>query len=225
MRLLQDGFRKLQQIDGTSDSYHVPLLTLASGFERLMKSIICLHVLATTGAFPSGKGCFGTGRTGHDLERLLQRVLQDCFTASYLNRPAAREDHGYLTNDPDFRKLFGILSRFGREARYHYLDVILGMVPTTSSSPDTEWQRLEIAFLSRNGSLVHQLGSGAGITEVRKRVNRHIVSRLERCTRALVRLFTLGELGQLAKQQTGTIRCFLFLTDKDLGDGSTERAV
>jgi hypothetical protein len=215
-RLLEHGFRNLQQIHGSNDFYHAPLLALASGFERLMKSIICLHVMASTGAFPTGKGYFTAGRKGHDLEKLLTWVLQDCFTASYLSRPAAREDHDYLKKDPEFRKLFGILSRFGQAARYHYLDVILGEVPATSS-PEDEWQRLEIDFLSRKGSPVQQFGNMAPVMEVHDRVSREVVGRLERCARALVRLFTLGDLGQLAKQQTGTIRSFLFLTDEDLG--------
>jgi hypothetical protein len=51
VRLIQSGFGQLQQLDGANDFYHMPLLTLSSGFERFLKGsrnpLTCL---------PGGKG-------------------------------------------------------------------------------------------------------------------------------------------------------------------------
>jgi hypothetical protein len=216
IRLLEYGFRSLQQIDGANDFYHVSLLTIASGFERLMKTIICLDVLETTGAFPTNSALF-SGRKGHDLDMLLEKVLTQCFTSAYINsREAARQDYDYLTVEPEFRKLFRILSDFGQAARYYNLDVMLG-IPRNTGSPEAEWKKLEFDFLTQDADWAAQLTDSAKFTEIRARINREIVSRLECCARALTRLFTLGGLGQLAKQQTGTIWPFLTLMDNDLG--------
>ena len=216
IRLLEYGFRSLQQIDGANDFYHVSLLTIASGFERLMKTIICLDVLEQTGAFPTSSSLF-SGRKGHDLEMLLAKVLTQHFTSAYINScVAASQDHNYLTGDPEFRKLFRILSDFGQAARYYNLDVILG-TPRRTGSPEAEWKKLEFDFFAQDADWAAQLTNSAKLTEIHERINREIVSRLERCVRALVRLFTLGALGPLAKQQTGTIWPFLTLMDSDLG--------
>ena len=51
-----------------------------------------------------------------------------------------------------------------------------------------------------------------------KRLNQIIIIKLEYFSRALVRQFTLGDLGTEAKRYTGVISKFLFLMDKDLGN-------
>lgn len=45
VRLIRSGFGQLQNLDGGNDFYHLPLLKLASGFERFMKVILCLRAL------------------------------------------------------------------------------------------------------------------------------------------------------------------------------------
>lgn len=214
IRLLEYGFRCLQQIGGANDFYHVPLLTIASGFERLMKMILCLALLEKTGAFP--RVLFPRGK-GHDLTTLLGKVLTECFTSAYINsRKAASQDYNYLTTDDEFRKLFRILSDFGQAARYYNINVILGSPPHTES-PEAEWKKIELDFLRRDSDWALQLTDITKLADIRARINKEIVSRLERCARALTRLFTLSDLGQLARQQTGTILPFLTLMDSDLG--------
>lgn len=53
VRLIKMGLKEVRNIDGGNDFYHPLMLTLASGIERLMKVIICFHILETTGTFPS----------------------------------------------------------------------------------------------------------------------------------------------------------------------------
>lgn len=55
IRLIQAGFGQLQNLDAANDFYHLPLLTLSSGFERFMKVILCLRILEKTGEFPGRK--------------------------------------------------------------------------------------------------------------------------------------------------------------------------
>ncbi len=64
--LLKGGLRELQHIDGANDFYHLPLLILSSGFERLMKVIICFHSHETNGSYPP-KFPWLEGKHGHDL--------------------------------------------------------------------------------------------------------------------------------------------------------------
>ena len=52
MRLLKTGLRELNRMDGSTDFFHLPILLLASGFERMMKTVICCHYLESTGEFP-----------------------------------------------------------------------------------------------------------------------------------------------------------------------------
>ena len=42
INLLKKGMAELQQISGANDFYHTPILLLSSGFERLIKCLICL---------------------------------------------------------------------------------------------------------------------------------------------------------------------------------------
>jgi len=53
VKLLCLGLAELQGIDGANDFYHLPFLLISSGFERLMKCIICLKRLKDTGRFPT----------------------------------------------------------------------------------------------------------------------------------------------------------------------------
>jgi len=52
MRLLKTGLRELNRTNDRTDFYHIPMLLLSSGLERLMKVLICCHYLETTGTFP-----------------------------------------------------------------------------------------------------------------------------------------------------------------------------
>ena len=216
IRLIEAGLREVQRIDGAYDFYHLLMLSLGGGFERLMKSIICLQVLGQTGSFPE-KCTAWSGKKGHNLENLLHEITEDCFNESYLQKvPAARQDIDFLRGDARLKKIVRILSRFGQAARYHELDVILGKAPPTDS-PEQEWCKLELGLLQEYSDWAKML-QGGKIDEAYKLITSEIVRRIELFARALCRLFTIRELGDLAKQQTGTITTFLFLNDDHLGN-------
>jgi hypothetical protein len=119
-------------------------MLLASGFERMMNTVICCYHLEADGEFPK-REVFPKGSDGHNLELLLNQIRQKCFSGDYIARfPAAETDIAFLQNDPQLLAIAKILPDFGHSARYYNLKVVLGE-PNTGMSPDREWQKLKTA--------------------------------------------------------------------------------
>jgi hypothetical protein len=209
IRLIQAGLGQLQQISFVNNFYHLPLLTLASGFERLMKVIICLHYFENNGQYP---GIDYLKKVGHDLDGLLSRIQEDCFAKEYREGlPAGKRDIECLVAE-DLRCLVRLLGDFARSARYHYLDVVAG-AGELAGSPEDRWDAIETNILRKNRpDFLATLGD-----EAFEYVSSEIVIRFERLARALARLFTVGNLSQRSREFTGLIKPFLFLRDEDLG--------
>lgn len=215
VRLIRAGFGQIQNLDSGNDFYHLPILTLASGFERLMKVILCLRALEVHGEY-SGGNSIPTGRDGHNLELLLQRVITDCFSEHYIeNIPVAAEDMDYLESE-ELANFIRVLSQFGQSARYYYFDVLLGRKPKTQN-PETEWQNLESEFLVERADLLALIGNPDSHGEINREISEILISKLERLARALARLFTIGRIGDEARRYVGNIGGFLHLSDSDLG--------
>ena len=215
VRLIKSGFGQLQQLDGANDFYHMPLLTLSTGFEHFLKVILCFRHLEKTGDFPKPSE-IPSGRQGHDLELLLKKVRKECFLAQYVESiPAAKTDLAYLESD-ELLRLFKVLGRFGQAARYYNLDVILGKKPTTDS-PESEWERLETAVLISRPELLREFEGNPNSGRVFRVIGAEVVARLERLARALARLFTIGKIGAEAKHYSPYVDGFLQLRDKKLG--------
>lgn len=212
VKLLRTGLAELQSIDGANDFYHLPFLLLSSGFERLMKCMICLKRRHDTGAFPPTDEL-----KTHDLMELKNRVLSKCISQTTASsRKATDEDYHFMTADADFQKLLRMLSLFGEFARYYNLDVVTGSTKPPVNAEEM-WEEYERDLVDESGvlsSLYHDVNR---IDDFYGELNCIIVGKLERFARALARQFTLGDLGPEAKSHTGTIDCFLFLTDDDLG--------
>jgi len=216
MRFLKTGLRELNRMDGSTDFFHLPILLLASGFERMMKTVICCHHLETAGEFPR-RAVFPKGRRGHDLVLLLNQITQDCFSDDYLARiPAAKTDIEFLRNDPKLSGVVQILSDFGQSARYYNLNVVLDQRPP-GPSPDDEWQKLEMEVLQEDPSWTSRIGDPKQSHVIHEKINRELTVRCEKLARALARLFTIGGLSSQAKQISPHTHHFLFLMDDQLG--------
>jgi hypothetical protein len=211
--LLQVGLGHLQRIDGANDQYHVPILLLASGFERLIKCLLCLRVLHDEGRYPTP----GEIRQTHNLRPLLQELTDALYVDDFVARPAIRDDLTYLRSDEQLLSLVTALSDFGQAARYYNLDVVSGKDPQYPS-PEEAWNEIENAIIERDPAWARKLEDRpAAIDDLFERVNRELVIGLERLARALARLFTLSRIAEEARVFTGLIGPFLFLRDDELG--------
>jgi hypothetical protein len=217
VRLIKMGLKEVRKIDGGNDFYHPLMMTLASGIERLMKVIICFHIHETTGTFPSAYPWeFKKKKKGHDLVFLLGHIINHCFSDDYLKRiPVAKDDIDYLRNDKHVLELVRILSDFGQSARYYNLDLIKGQ--KTYGSPKDEWQKLESIIFREKPDWQKLIDTDLNLDETFKYINQEIIIRLEIFLRSLSRLFSIGGLGQKAKQYSSAVFPFVQLSDEQLG--------
>jgi hypothetical protein len=216
VRLMKIGLKEIRNIDGGNDFYYPLMLTLANGIERLMKIIICFHILESTGKFPSSYPWEGKKRKGHDLVFLLGYITTHCFSDEYLKKiPVAKDDIGFLRNDNHVLEIVRILSDFAQSARYYNLDLIKGQ--KNYDSPKNEWQKLESIILKERPDWNNLINIDLNLDEMYKHINREIIIRLEKFVRALSRLFTIGGLGQKAKQYSSAVFLFVQLSDSQLG--------
>jgi len=222
MRLLKTGLRELNRMDGSTDFFHLPILLLASGFERMMKIIICCHYLENSGNYPT-RAIFQKGRRGHDLVYLLSQITQDCFSDTYLERiPAAKFDITFLRTDPKLSTIVQIFSDFGQSARYYNLNVVLGE-QEPGPSPDDEWKKLEMEILKEDPSWLQRICNPKETNSIHRQINTALTIQCEKLARALARLFTIGGLGSKARQISPHTNHFLFLMDDELGKTDYER--
>lgn len=215
VELIKKGLKEIRNIDGGNDFYHSIMLPLTSGLERLMKVIICFHIFETEGTLPSAYP-WKKRRQGHDLVFLLNHITTNCFSNNYLMKiPVAKKDIEFLQNDKHVHKIIRILSDFGQSARYYNLDLIKGQKST--DSPEAEWQKLETVILEEKPDWKNLIETDLNLDETYKHINTEIIIRLEKFVRALSRLFTIGGLGQMAKQCSSAVSLFAQLSDENLG--------
>lgn len=215
VRLIKAGFGQLQSIGAGNDFYHLPLLTLASGFERFMKVTLCFRWLEEHGSFPTSKA-FPTGPSGHDLKCLLEKIRTECFLDDYVNNiPVAQGDVEYL-NSKGLLSFISVLNDFGQAARYYNLDVIVGRKVKTDD-PDAAWRRLETEILLARKDLMDEIAENPASDRIRLEINHEVVVRLEKFARAIARLYTIGRIGTEAKRYLAYVGCFLHLSDAELG--------
>ena len=210
---MKSGLRELQRINAANDRFHVPMLMLANGLERLMKTILCYRILHDQSRYPGKEEVPKT----HDLAQLLGAVVEEVFDLEYLRRPAIVEDHAYLTQDARLSELVRALSDFGAAAgRYYNLNVVQGVDPPIPS-PEEAWSEIEMAILRHDQNWVEALSDPAQIDATHERIGRKLVMVFERLARALARTFTLSRLAPEANVDAGVVGDFLFLQDNDFG--------
>jgi hypothetical protein len=221
IRLIKTGLRELQRLTADTDFFHLPILLLSSGFERMLKIAICCHELETTGEYPS-RSVFPRGKRGHDLVVLLDDVTKRCFSDAYLARiSTAKADLEFLRNDDKLRKVVRILSDFGQSARYYNLNVVLNEADP-GPSPAEEWQTLETEVLQEDPAWVTLFGDLTQSDTLIAQINTNLTAHCERLARSLSRLFTLGALGSQAEQISPYTFHFLKLRDDQLGETDYE---
>jgi hypothetical protein len=216
IRLLKTGLRELSRLTAETDFFHLPILLLSSGFERMMKTAICCYQLEATGEYP-GRSDFARGKQGHDLDRLLSDVTRLCYSGDYLARiSTSKADLEFLRDDKRLRRIVRILSDFGLSARYYNLNVVLSEA-NPGPSPDDEWQQLEAEVLQEDPSWAARFDDWRQADADIVRINTDLAVQCEKLARSLSRLFAHGALGSQAETISPYAFHFLKLTDDQLG--------
>ncbi|MDA3906181.1 MAG: hypothetical protein PF484_08920 [Bacteroidales bacterium] len=212
IRLIKLGFGEYQNLDLANDFYYLPFQLISSGLERFMKCHICFGHQEKHNVFPSTE--LFKNKLKQDLHK-----LQDHITANYFqtkNASALKADLKYIKEDSELRELIGLLSEFGKFARYYNLSVVTG---ETNPGIDVkkQWQQFETNLIKGDENLLEKLGNIQFQKEVLYTTTRYVIIKLERLTRALSRQFTLGGLGSIAQQHSSVVYPFLMLKDDELG--------
>ncbi|MEJ2314198.1 MAG: hypothetical protein P8Y85_05365 [Nitrospirota bacterium] len=218
INLLKKGLAELQKIDGANDFYHLPLLLLSSGYERLIKCLLCLAVMDDQGNIKNLPFKI-SGREGHDLEALLNSLLSICEERRYSSTfPAAKADIDLLTDDVHLREIVVLLSEFAKGDRYYNLDIVIGRSGEKSKDPNRSWDDIEKAIIHQQPDILRRLNDlTQDIDGIYKEINRELVKVLEKFARALSRLFVYADFGDFAKQISPLVHDFLLLDDTSIG--------
>jgi hypothetical protein len=215
IKLLKKGMGDLQKISGANDFYHAPILLLSSGYERLIKCLLCLALMDDYWKFKEPPYKTSKGK-GHNLNYLLNRLLSVCAEKNYSSKfPAAKADIDLLSKDKNLRKIISLLSDFAQGGRYYNLDIVLKGT-STYKDPAKGWDKIETTILKTREDLLKKLNDG-DLDDVYKEINRELIITLEKFARALARLFTLADFGDFAKKASLLVYDYLMLMDRDLG--------
>ena len=209
--VIEHGLAILQRNRVDRPKHFVFLTLLSSGFERLMKIILCLHNIETHGRFLS-ESEFKV--FGHDLVKLLQSVIDKCFTDNYLKKPVAAKDLYFIKNEEVLKEMLKVLSDFAKRDRYIFMDGI-SKPATNHEWPDRRWENIERKAIPPD----HYPATidEERVDALQTLANQTLVSCLEKLLRALARLFTLADLGQEARSKLPLLWHFLMLRDEDIG--------
>lgn len=194
-KMLIKGFSDLQHKTLIPEFYHVPLLLLSNGFERIIKCLLCLNNMDENGKIIR---CPYSKKKGHDLKYLLEELLIICKEKMYDQRcPATEKDVEFLVGDIDLNNLISLLSDFGKGARYYNLDIIL-CKKSHYKNPKNVWSEIETTIWKKKFNEGDY--TGEEIKRIHLDVIQILIILLEKFARSLARIFTLGEFGSTGKQ-------------------------
>ena len=91
------------------------------------------------------------------------------------------------------------------------------------SSPEIEWSNLETEVLKDDPHWQQKIADPKQNAAVYRKIDQGLTIQCERLARSLSRLFTIGGLGQLARQISSYTHHFLFLMDDQLGQTDYEK--
>ena len=214
--LILSGFGELQEINFSNDAYHLPHQLLASGFERLMKCYICLVYEARHNNYP---GTQFLRNLSHDLTKIKQTIINEYFLTN--NIPLLKSDYDYIKNDEILDRIVGVLSKFGKYARYYNLDIVTGS-NNSLINPTEEWEKIEKDL---EDPIPYMNSTEAMIRDYYPKVNSKIIAKLEHFARAISMQFTLDKHGPRLQQCSSYLDDFKKLDDSDFGQIDYRRSV
>lgn len=200
------GIKEVKNISLSNDFYHLPILCLTTGFERLMKCIIVTDFYVLPNELVS-KG-YLKNKLGHNLNELLNEVMKiGKKSQSLINREATKKDLDFIENNKEFRKFITILSDFSTSGRYYNLDSLFD----NTNDPIKDFTKFEIEIAAKNNIFI-DIGK-----DPYPKIETEIIKYIEIFTRALSRFFTLGDFKEIGKLLSTKTYDFLFLRDDQLG--------
>lgn len=202
------ALKELQITIQKTSYYFIAFQLLANGIERLLKCAICYGYLHKKGTFPNIKKL-----KNHDITGFFKNFIDNYFTQ---DRQVTKEDYLFLTENNEAIKLINLLSEFAKSARYYDLDIVTDN-PQKSINIYDMWNKVELDYIMDNPNLRNKLFNEPDFEAVNQSVSKHLVSIFEKIARAIVRQFTLGDMGEEPKKYIGHYYHFSHLRDNDIG--------
>lgn len=208
------GLKLLKEQDYLGANNHVPLQSLASGFERLVKILLFIKDKHLTGDFPRhtrARERFALHDNGHGIEKMLDELLKYSETVPLMSSTQVmREDMDFLKNDAQFRMFLRIITDFSKYERYYYIDVI-------ASDNRPQSKNVFNAFISFIYSTTLEMDTtNMTYKQEDEAALKAAVVCIEKGARAIARFFTHGfsDLGRMYYKDFSNL---IVLNDKNLG--------
>ena len=214
--VIKSGLAILQETTAARTNAFLFMLALSTGIERLMKILLCLRSLDEEGRFLTEQELRAFG---HNLVRLNEAVVDQCFTQEALRRPALQEDFDFIRNDPLLQEVLQVLSDFALRDRYVYMDAINDPNGFSGWLED-RWSTIE--RMTMPADEINEMLMQRRLREVISTATQSIVICLERFLRALARTVTLSGLSPEARSMGTAVWDFLMLRDEELGQNIYE---
>lgn len=218
--LVDLGIRELRRIDGSNDMVFTVLELLSQGFERWGKLTLVLAQLERDGSLPTARAL--KSRYAHNVDKIIGAVADEARRPRYLESKGwAREDVAYLREDPHWRRLLGILSKFavaggaGRYANLSALTSDAAQPVSTESSAMDDWSALEFDLLRSQPGGIDLLTSERSHL-VWSMQRDQLTAVVQRAARAMARLYCIELLGRDGQRLWSHVSRFAQLRDSQL---------
>jgi hypothetical protein len=228
IRLIHFGIKELEGINFTnSDNYDLVFIFLSIGFELLMKSMIFFKSYEDKKFFPTKEDM---KEMGHDLVKLKKEIIRnyDKIPENVLGKikKDIKNDQEFVSNDVILIKLIKLLSNFSKSGRYFELDFISKKVIFKKTNngkrkidyfdtPIINIKTLVYDYVVKDHPSLANIENFDDLNNPWLEANRsYIIPPLKKFIGALARQFSLGVLGDKAKECISKDK-YSYLNSKD----------
>jgi hypothetical protein len=211
--MIRSGLVSLVQTPDRPRNLDVAMQNLAPGFERFLKLTFVLAGAHLRGERPTWQVLKGHS---HDLLGLLDSLVDlVAKDEGYATRPVVIVDIQFMRSDQGLRSLLEVLSRFGQYGRYRRLDDLVGDRRSgADGEPSRRWEEIEQGLVWARPDVENIAASMDLMTPA----TFETTGLLQRLARAIMRMWTLGALGEEQEVHYGVLSIFGSLDDDELGD-------
>ena len=212
-RLIHFGIKELEGINFiNSDNYDLVFLFLSRGFELLMKSMVCFKSYEDDKSFPTEEEMKDMD---HDLDKLKKEIIRNYDKIPENASEKYQEienDKKFISNDDTLIKLIKLLTNFSKSGRYFELDFITKKeifkktnsgkrIIDYSNAPIIKMKILVYNYVVKDHPSLANPDNFNDLNDPWLETNRlYIIPPLKKYTGALARQFSLGILGEEAKE-------------------------